>query len=47
MSKDFNKVLENQIESMILTDAVSNEIKMIDGNYLLTVAIEKIEDDEE
>ena len=43
MNKDFNKVLQNQIESMVITDAVSNEIKIIDGDYILTVLIEKIE----
>ena len=45
MNKDVNTVVENQIKSMIITDAVSNEIKIVDGKYIMTITIEKMDEE--
>lgn len=46
MSKDLNKVLESQIKAMIEADAHLSELQVIDANYLLTIKIEKVDEEE-
>lgn len=39
---DFNEVMANQIKTAVVTQAVSNELKIQDRGYQVTILIEKI-----
>ena len=44
---DFNEVLKNQITALIESKGESNELKIIDQGYMITLLIEKTYDSEE
>jgi hypothetical protein len=44
---DFNEAVANQINSVIITSAISSELKVQDGGYQISILIEKIFEGEE
>ncbi len=42
---DFNLIVRKQLESLINAQGVSTEIKMQDGEYQISVLIERMEDE--
>jgi hypothetical protein len=42
---DFNTVIHGQLNSIIEAQAISSELKMYDNGYMLTITIEKMEEE--
>ena len=48
-NKDFNTIIANQIQSIVLSEGISSELKMMSGDYQMTITIDRVEygDDED
>ena len=43
---DFNLIIQNQLTALLNAQGVSNELKMVDEGYQISILIEQVEDDE-
>lgn len=46
-TKDFNQVIKAQLTASLMSGAVSNELKLIDNGYMITITVEKLDEDVE
>lgn len=46
-NKDFNTIIAGQIQSIVLSEGVSSELKIMSGDYQMTIMIDRVEYGEE